>query len=197
VKKHLMHLFRERRRMGTTRARVAWLLLTAWSLSACGGSSTSSAQPQSNGNPECSTRTQLLLVDPIPGSVDVPTSMHTIEIVSNLVIQNPNVAIAAVVVGSNATPSPSLLAGPVAQPTPTPTPVPTPTPFPTPTPSKKKTPPPATPTPQPLPFPTPYYYYIARGFNLHSERNYQIDVAQVGSNCTYSPIAGATFRTAK
>lgn len=169
-----------RRHIDKERAmRFWWCAIAAFSLASCGYGSgvgaggAMTAAPLARRSPHipCNTRTEMVLVDPIPGS-GVPANTRSIVIVSNFLIPYSNAALAALNMGSKVVSSSHLLAGPVA--------APSPPPFPTPAP----------------PFAAPYYYYESSGFRLKPKGQYQVELAMPGSGCSDSPIPGAIFRTA-
>jgi hypothetical protein len=156
---------------------VTWCLLLATLLVGCitdpnAGTAFSGNTPRQ----ACSTGTEVVLVNPAPGS-EVRSGARSIEIASNGAIMFSAAAL-ALKSGRSSSGSHQLY-GPVG-PTPTPTPAPIPTPTPQPT--------------GPIPFPSPAFYE-ARGFRLDAHKAYAVEITSVKATCHPNPIAGATFTT--
>jgi len=155
-------------------------LLAAIAVAACGGGN--NGTPSGGSSPNyCSTGTQLVLFDPLPGS-QVLSSTRSIYVASYYPIVT-QASLAAVLQGSrfSADDPAFTLQGPVG--------APTPTPFPSTGPS-------ATPTPFPTPpFGTNSVYYEATGFHLKPSRRYTVWIAIKGSGCVPHALRGAFFST--
>lgn len=114
----------------------------------------------------CSTGTQVVLVDPVPGS-HVSSKLRKIKIASSGAITTAKAALSVVVIGAMKGEVRALY-GPVPAPTSSPA--------------------------APIPFPSPAYY-AARGFSLEPARTYVVQVAVLHSACKITTIDGAKFRT--
>lgn len=167
--------------------RLAWCLLLVWALVSCGSSSSSRTNPLTM--EPCKTGTELVLFDPVAGSIVSPRT-NKIVVASNLLIQRQAGLAARPAQSQTSVPS-YPLEGPVPPPTPTPTPTPIPT-----QPSSTPTP---TPPPGPTPFPTPPFmnavYYQAKGFHLKPHTTYVVEIAIPSLGCPDGPIRGARFST--
>jgi hypothetical protein len=97
----------------------AWSAIAVCSLGACGIGDLSAGVPYPGGPPRtpsnnCSTGTQVALVEPVPGKRVAP-GIHSIKIASSLTIASPNAAL--VLQASNGTlTSPHPLVGPIRRP---------------------------------------------------------------------------------
>lgn len=153
-------------------------------------------------NHDCGTGTQVVLVDPVPGTKNQPAGKRSITIASNGVIQRGGSALALSRDGRLSKSHP--LDGPVSPPTPSPTVTPSLTPSPTPTPTVIPTAypsdvPSTSPSPvptAPIPFSSPAFY-SARGFSLRPSSSYKLYVTSVKVHCTPKAIPGAAFDTAQ
>lgn len=153
--------------------RFFWYLMIACAaLAACAHTDTSAGVPFPGGPPSnaCSTGTTVALVDPLPGTTNVPTQVRRVVIASSPGIRISRaglVLVSAQKAGGNL--GPRELVGPIPSPTTSPAP--------------------------PTPFPSPLYY-AAQGFRLKPNHAYYVDVAVLGSSCTPTRISGARFETA-
>jgi hypothetical protein len=172
----------------TSRGAVCCIFAAA-AIASCGGNSGTSPTA---GTP-CSTDTELVLFDPVPGSI-VAANTRRISIASNSILLR-QMSLAAKPARGNPASSPP--AYPLVGPVPVPTPTATPSPLPT-SPSASPSPTP-TPPPGPTPFPSPPFagavYYRASGFHLKPHTEYTVEVAMPSSGCTDKPIRGARFST--
>jgi hypothetical protein len=173
--------------------RFVWCLIAASLVTGCSNDSSAGTPFAGNGsNHNCTTGTEIVLVNPVPGIIGVSRSIKTIEIASNAVILRVHAGLA---LGSpHSKPGPGhQLYGPVLPPTPTPSPAFTEA-VALSVGAKK---PPPTPTPEPtapIPFPSPAFYK-ARGFRLEAQTRYAVYVSSVHGGCTPAAIPGAFFST--
>jgi hypothetical protein len=99
--------------------KFAWSAMAACSLGACGTGDLSAGVPYPGGPPRkpsnnCTTGTQVALVEPVPGT-RVPPGIRSIKIASRLTITSPNAALALQTSNGTLT-SPRPLVGPVRRP---------------------------------------------------------------------------------